>query len=205
MNSKKFADKTMFFLEKYNDYSDKDRIIAHYGLETLYILVTKTIIVIIVSLFFNITKEMLIFILLYSILRFYAGGIHLSSSIGCTILSTIVLLFFPIMCKNIIITMPYKLIIDGLSIYLVAMYSPADTVKKPIINDKHRNKLRLTSYLFYLIWLIFSIFIKNNFYSNLFTLSMLLEGVLISPCMYKLFKQPYNNYLIYGNTKRKEE
>ena len=74
----KFADAVMPFLEKYNNYTEKDKIIAHYGLETIYMLVTKLIIITIISLILGITREFYILLFFYGLLRLYAGGLHLS-------------------------------------------------------------------------------------------------------------------------------
>lgn len=205
MNSKKFADSVMPFLEKYNSYTDKDKIIAHYGLETLYILTTKMIIITLISVLFGITKEMFIFLLFYSVLRSYAGGLHLSSSIECTILSSIILIGLPIVCKNIIIIESLRIIIIGFSICLFALYSPADTYKKPLIKEEKRVKLRLLSFIMCILYFISSLIIEDDYILNNIALSLFLEGVLITPFTYKLFKQPYNNHLIYGSIKKKGE
>ena len=57
MKAKQFADKMMLFFKKYKKYSHKEEVTVHYGLQTIYILITKTIFVTILSLFLGITKE----------------------------------------------------------------------------------------------------------------------------------------------------
>lgn len=205
MNSRKFADKMMPFLEKYNTYTDRNKILAHYGLETLYILISKMIIITIISLILGITKELYIFLLFYGLLRFYASGVHLSSSLDCTITSSIIFIGITYLCIYTNMRLDYRIIVTGISICLFALYSPADTKKKPLIRENDRSKKKIISTILCYIYLILICSIKNIYILNVLTYCLLLEAFLITPFIYKLFKQPYNNYLIYGNYKRKEK
>ncbi len=205
MSSKKFADKAMPFLEKHNVYTEKDKIIAHYGLEVLYIFVTKLIIITFISIIIGITIKLYILLLLCWLLRSYAGGLHLSNSLSCTILSIILFIGGTYACIHIFIEMSYRLIITGAAISIFALYSPADTKKRPLIRENDRIKRKIKSIIVVLMFLLLQLIIKNNFILNATTYSLLIQSLLISPFTYKLFNQPYNNYIVYGNYKRKEE
>ena len=205
MSSRKFADKVMPFLEKYNSYTEKDRILAHYGLETIYILITKFIIVTIISLCLGITKEMYIFLFFYGILRFYAGGMHLSNSKKCLILSIIIFIGITYLCIYTNMNISYRIIISGFSISSFALFSPADTHKKPIIRENVRIKRKIISICICFIFVMGIIFIKSTIVLNMLTYSLLLTSLIIAPYSYRLFRQPYNNYMAYVNYKRKEK
>lgn len=205
MSSRKFADKMMPFLEKHNKYTEKDKIIAHYGLETLYIFFEKLIIITVISMMIGITKELYLLFLLFWMLRLYAGGMHLSSSLGCTILSTILFIGGTYLCMHMHLELSYRIIIAGVSICIFTLYSPADTYKKPLIRENIRLKRKIKSIIVVLIYFISLIIIKNNFILNVITYSIFVQSLLICPCTYKIFNQPYNNYIVYGNYKRKEE
>ena len=166
MNSKIFADKTLVFLKKYKNYEEKEEKILHYGLETIYIFITKTIFITILSLFLGITKEMFIFFLFYGILRLFADGMHLSKSLHCTIFSSIVLLGLPYISKYLIIPLNYRIIIIGIVTCLFVLYSPADTIKKPIIDPNRRFNKMIKSVITCIIYLILTIFITNNLIIN---------------------------------------
>lgn len=205
MDSRKFADKMMPFLEKYNNYTDKEKIVAHYGLETLYILVTKMFLIIIMSFIFGIFYETLIFCIIHSILRANAGGIHLKSGIACTFFSLTTFLgttFFSIY-------VPIKGYLAGfvfiISFYLFLKYSPADTNKKPIIGAEKRKKRKIYSLITISIFGIIYYLNQNTFLGNCIIYTILLNAVLITPLIYKIFRSPYRNYLIYENLKRKEK
>ena len=197
MSSKTFADKMVLFLDRYKNYSEKDKRIVHYGLETIYIFITKLLFITIISLFLGITKEMYIFIFFYSILRKYASGLHLSTSIGCTIVSTIILLTIPYLAILIKINMPTRIIIALICTIIFAIYSPADTYRKPIINGEKRRRLKFKSISVCIIYIFLTFIISDIFLLNCITLSISLQSLLIIPVTYKFFKQPYNNYKEY--------
>ena len=84
----KFLKSTMKSIaNKYPDY-DKDRLeIIEYGLESLYIMITKTIVISLIALLLNVFKEMLIIMILYNIIRTTAFGMHAKESWQCYIIS----------------------------------------------------------------------------------------------------------------------
>ena len=65
---KKFLKNTMNCIKKkYPNYDDEKLEIIEYGLESLYIMVTKTIVISLIALVLNVFKEMLIIMILYNI------------------------------------------------------------------------------------------------------------------------------------------
>lgn len=197
MSSKKFADKMIIFLTKYKNYSETDKKIVHYGLETIYIFITKLLFITIISLFFGITKEMYIYMVLYFFLRHYSSGLHLATSHGCTIFSSLLFISLPIICKSVNLNIFTRFVLGIASTIVFALFSPADTHKKPILNKEKRKKLKLKSLTICIIYLTLLLFLKNEFILNCITISMVMQGFLISPIAYKIFKQPYNNYKNY--------
>ena len=75
--------------------------------------------------------------------------------------------------------------------------SPADTKKRPIVNKKRRKVYKLISTFLTIVYLTFSIIIKNTFLSNCFLFSIIMQNFMISPMVYKFFKLPYNNYITF--------
>ena len=51
--------------KKYPNYDDEKLEVIEYGLESLYIMVTKTIVISLIALVLNVFKEMLIIMILY--------------------------------------------------------------------------------------------------------------------------------------------
>lgn len=197
MSSKTFADKMILFLDRYKNYSEKDKRIVHYGLETIYIFITKLLFITIISLFLGITKDMYVFILFYFLLRYYSSGMHLSTSIGCTLFSTLLFIIIPFLCRCTNINLGMRIIISGITFIIYGIYSPADTNKKPIINIEKRKKLKIKTIILCTVYLILILVLKENYILNAITYALIVQSFFVSPIAYKLFKQPYNNYKKY--------
>lgn len=167
-----------------------------YGIESIYILVTKLFVIFILAFFLGIFKEMIIFLLLFNGIRTFAFGLHATKSITCLIVSSITFLALPYVCSTININIIVKYIMSIICIISIYKYSPADTYKRPLINKKRRFKFKIISTIIAIVYVTLS-FYSNSFISNCLLFSLLLEVIFISPITYKIFKLPYNNYLKY--------
>ena len=192
----KIVNKIITYIKAYKNISidEEEKII--YGLESIYILVTKAIIIFTIAYLLGIFKEMIIFLLIFNGIRAFAFGLHASKSWICLIVSLLSFLVIPYICKIIVIPNIIKLLFGLLSVILIFIHSPADTIKKPIINRKRRKKYNIISTIISIIYVVLSLYL-NNFISNCLIFGLLLEIIFISPLTYKLFKLPYNNYLNY--------
>ena len=185
---------------KKNDSSINEEKLAEikYGLEGLYLTITKTIVIFTLTLILGIFKEMLIMLLVFNILRKTGFGIHAKKSWQCWISSLTIFVILPYIAKIIIIPIILKIILGIISIAIMYLYAPADTYKRPLINKKKRLIWKGLSVFNCLILSIISFYIKDNTISNLLLFGILIEVVLINPITYKIFKLPYNNYKTYG-------
>ena len=195
---KKFVlDKCMNIIKKNMQYNDTKLEEIRYGLEGIYLTITKIIIISALSIILGIFKEYLIFLIIYSIMRAPSFGIHASKSWICLITSTISFIGFPLLSIYTTLTETMKIIIGAISIIGICLFSPADTIKRPIINKTRRKVYKILSTILAIIYIILSIKINNNFISNCFIYSTILQNILISPLTYKIFKMPYSNYKEY--------
>lgn len=184
-------------IKKHKDVTEQELEIIKYGLVGLYLTITKLIIISIIAIIFGLFKEMIIFFILYGILRTFSYGIHATKSWMCLISSILMFNLIPYIASIFEINFIIKLIIGIVATILMFKNSPADTHKRPIINMKRRKKLKILSTSFCILYTILSLIITDVFYSNCFVYSMILQNILISPVTYKLFKLPYNNYIGY--------
>ncbi len=185
----------MNYIKKYNDYDEGKLKEIEYGLTSIYLTSYKLIIICVISLLLGIFKEVLIFMILFNIIRATAFGLHATKSWICLVSSTIIFIGIPILCKNLNINIYLKTIICVLNIIFIFKNSPADTHKRPIVNKKRRFIYKTISTITVIIFSFIAIVIGNNFMSNCLIFSSILENCLISPYVYKLFKLPYNNYI----------
>lgn len=189
-------DKLMRYITNRKELDEDSKAIIKYGLESIYILITKLTFIFIVAWILGIFKEMLIFLLLFNVIRTYAHGLHATKSYICLIVSTVCFIGLPYISKIIVIPNMLKLILGIILTLLIFKNSPADTHKRPIVSKKIRKKLKIKSTIIAIIFVMVSFF-TSNFISNCLLLSLLLEVIFISPITYKIFKLPYNNYLTY--------
>ncbi len=182
----------------YPNYSDEDIEKIQYGLESIYLSLTKVIVILLLSIFLNIFKETIITLLLFNILRTTAFGIHASKSWICWVTSVPTFIGIPLICKYITFPIYILLIIASISLINFILFAPADTVKRPLIRKKRRIIYKVLTVIIGIIYLAMIIICKNNFIQNCLSASMLIETILISPLTYKIFKMPYNNYKSYG-------
>lgn len=192
--------KELNFIKKYKQYSEVELAEIEYGLVGIYLTFSKIIIVSIIALVLGIFKEMIIFMVLFNIIRTTAFGLHATKSWICLISSLISFILLPLFCIYIKINVLFKIIIGIISIIMICKNSPADTYKRPIVNKKRRKVLKILSTTIAIIFVVISLIINNSFISNCLIFSLILENVLISPMVYKFFKLPYNNYINYIKT-----
>lgn len=188
---------TMNLIKKNGDYDEDQLAIIKYGLEGLYLTISKIIFIFIIAYFLNIIKQVIIFLVIYNTIRLVSFGLHATKSWICLILSTIIFIGFPIVSEYIYISNNIKVIITLILILYIYIYSPADTYKRPIISKKRRLFYKYCSTFIAIIFAYCSILINNNFLSNCFLFSLVVQCFMISPMIYKLLKLPYNNYLVY--------
>ncbi|MBQ9072607.1 MAG: accessory gene regulator B family protein [Bacilli bacterium] len=168
-----------------------------YGLEGMYLTISKLIIISILCVILGVFKEMITFLLFFNIIRMPAFGLHATKSWICLLTSTIFFIGFPILSIYLNISLIIKIIICSVCVILIYKNAPADTKKKPIVNKKRRLVYKVLSTVISIIFSIIAILIKEQFISNCLIFSLVLENLLISPLVYKLFKLPYNNYITY--------
>lgn len=193
-----FINNSMNLIQKYYpNYSETKLAELKYGLLGLYLMITKSIVIFGIALYLGIFKELLIFTIIYNILRAPSFGIHASKSWICLVSSASIFIFFTYLSATISIPINIKTIIGIIGIILMYKNSPADTAKKPIVSPKRRKIYKIISTFIAIIFTVLSIVIDNNFLTNSFIFSLILQNIMIAPMTYKLFREPYDNYKSY--------
>ena len=123
-----FLNSSINFLKKYNDYSDDDIEKLEYGLEGLYLTITKLVVIFIASLILGIFKEVIEILIAFNIIRYFGFGVHAGKSSQCLITSLILFVIIPYVFLNITITKNIFLILGIIEIVSFIIFAPADTV-----------------------------------------------------------------------------
>jgi len=178
-------------------YSSDQLAEIKYGLEGVYLTITKMVIIVIVALLLGIFKEMIAVMLCYNLLRITGFGLHASKSWICLVSSLITFIGGTLLVIYLDIPLSIKPFICAFCIISFYLYAPADTKKHPLIKTKKRKIYKVVTVTISLIYTFLCLYLKDNFLSNLFLISMVIETILILPLTYKIFKLPYNNYKTY--------
>ena len=195
---KLIINKCMELVTTYNkDLSQRDIDKIKYGLESLYLTITKLIFIIIVSIILGIWKETLLLILIFNGIRLTSFGVHAKRSIDCLISSTLFFILFPIICIKLTIPLIVKIILFIPLTVLIGIFAPADTEKRPLINKKKRKIYKMLSIMISIIYMTIAIVIKDNTLSNCFIFAIVIQIIIMLPITYKLFGVSYNNYKTY--------
>ena len=168
-----------------------------YNLEAFYLTISKMLIIIPLSIIIGVFKEMMILLVFFNFIREPAHGLHASKSWICLLSSSIIFIGCPIIAKSINIPFIFNLSLEIIGLLLLAIYAPADTKKAPIIRVEKRKKLKINTIINCIILIIINLFIKDSIISNIIVLSIWIGVFLILPITYKIFNQPYNNYIEY--------
>ena len=185
-------------ITKYYDYDNTKISEIKYGIESLYLTITKTIIIFIISFILNITKELMLLFVFYSLIRLTGFGVHAKKSWHCWVTSLITFVLIPLLIKYVTLNKEFIIISYTIFTLLLLEYAPADTEKRPLINKKRRIIYKVLTILLVISYLIYSLIQKDKItIINTLYFSILLETLLVLPCTYKLFGVKYNNYKNY--------
>lgn len=168
-----------------------------YGLESVYLTYTKIFVIFVLAYFLGIIKETLLLLLTYNIIRTFAFGIHATKSIYCLITSLLLFIGGVYIVKYMSLNIYAKIIVSILLLICIYKYAPADTYKRPLINERKRKKYKVISTTLGIIYVILIIILNNNIISNYLLMGMLESVTMIHPLVYKMFNLPFDNYKKY--------
>lgn len=195
---KLFIDFSISLIKNNCNYSEEQIEIIVYGLEGIYLTITKMIVLVSLAYILGILKEFFLILISYNIIRFQAFGIHASKSIYCLISSIIMFIGGAFICKYFYFPFWLSIGIAIICDICLLLYAPADTSKRPIINKKKRIRFKIISFILGVIYTFIIIFFRDNSIINYFVIGMVEAVLMILPIIYKIFKLPYNNYKNYS-------
>lgn len=186
--------KMVNFLSKYETYEGEDLEKLKYGLEGIYLTITKLVIILFLAIVLNIFKEVILTLLFFNIIRYFGFGIHAKKSWQCLISSTICFIVLPYIMLNINISKFSMLIISIVCLIDLLIFAPADTIKRPLKNKKKKLIRKIATVIVAIIYIILSLVIDNQELSTIFILSVIIESLMVNPLIYMLLNQSFNNY-----------
>ena len=189
-----FIRNSINLIKEYNsNYTEEDIEKIKYGLEGLYLTITKIIVILILAILLGIIKELFLVLIFFNIIRFPAFGIHADKSIVCLISSALLILGLTLLFYNIETPLEIKSIICFVCYLNYPLFAPADTVKRPLTNVKKRKYRKIASCIVAFAFSLIALSFDNIFSTSIF-IALILEAIMVNPITYKIFKMPYNNY-----------
>ena len=127
----------------------------------------------------------------YNIIRTFAFGIHATKSIYCLITSLMLFIGGVYVVKYMSLNIYVKAIISIILLICIYKYAPADTYKRPLINERKRKKYKVISTILGIAYVILIIIFNNYIISNYLLIGMLETVIMIHPIVYKIFNLPF--------------
>lgn len=193
----KFINSSLSFIMKYQECDDLKIKRLKYGLEGIYNLVLKLIIVLIIACLTQTIKETTLLILFYAGIRTFSYGMHAKSSLACWITTILIYNGLPFLIANTIIPAYLGYTILGISFIFMLLWAPADTPKKPLIREKQRLKCKIMSLIVIIIYTIIFSFNKTTIINNSIIYALIIQIIFINPLTYKITNTKFNNYKYY--------
>ena len=198
MIKKRFLNNVMkLIMDKNPNYDQNTLLEIKYGLELIYISITKMFIICILAYILGILKEMLIIVISYNLLRPTAFGVHANKGWQCLIVTSFMFLIFPFLSKYLMLSIIIKILILLICFVLIILYAPADTPKHPLIHKERRKKYKIITCITTLILSFIVLYYNNYSLSNLILSSIVMQTILILPITYKIMNVRYSNYKYY--------
>lgn len=184
-------------ITRYCNYDDIKLKEIKYGLTSLYLNLTKLVVIFSLSYLLGYIKTLLLLMSFYSILRLTAFGVHAKKSSHCWVASTIIFIILPIVCEKITMSIYIKIAITLICLPLICIYAPADTEKRPLIHKKKRCIYKIASIIISILYIFLIFYVKDTILNNTIIFGLILATFAILPITYKLFGVKYNNYKNY--------
>lgn len=196
----KFVNSSINFITKYQECNDLKLKRLKYGLEGIYGVITKLIIVLIIAILTQTIKETALLILFYGGIRTFSFGWHAKSTLACLVTTISIYNISPFLISQLHLPTYigyFTLIIAFISVIL---WAPADTPKRPLIKKDKRLISKFFSIAIVIIYSIILLFSNSNLINNTIIFALLIQTIMINPLTYKLTNTRFNNYKYY-NTK----
>lgn len=120
--------------------TDLEYVSVIYGMELFLETIWKTIALLLIGYATGNLTELIISICSFSILRFYAGGLHMKTSIGCFLFMVMVGLLPVYLGKVISLPLSIGLLILAVCYFIIRKYAPCATKNNPITDKEIRRK-----------------------------------------------------------------
>ncbi|MBO8158945.1 accessory gene regulator B family protein [Thermosyntropha sp.] len=165
-----------------------------YGLELLLLPVFNFFVVFILAYIIGSLPNTLMFLAVFAPFRFFGGGVHMSTSIRCLVISTLLIVglgTISTLSVSFLLLFILLIITFVFGVYVTAKWVPPGTDKNPITDPKIRTKQKIYMTALIIIWSVACIVIgKLQLHNYLLALILgaLSSLLLMTPWGYNLIR-----------------
>lgn len=189
-----FLNNSMELICKYQSFSDCDKKKLLYGLEGIYLTISKLVILLILAFILDMFWEFVLVTILFNIIRYTGFGFHAEKSYQCLFFSIFNFVAIPFILLHIHLSDFVVYLLCAFCIVHYLLFAPADTKKRPLTNKRKRIIRKTLTVLIGLCYTLVIVLLKNSYWTSIILAAMIVEAIIVSPVTYWLFGQPYNNY-----------
>ena len=186
---------------KYQSFSDYDKKKLLYGLEGIYLTITKLVILLILAIVLDMFKEIVIVTVLFNIIRYTGFGFHAEKSYQCLFFSIFNFIAIPYLLLHIYLPNFIVYVICAICVTHYLLFAPADTKKRPLSNKRKRIIRKVLTVTIGIIYTLAIVLLHQEYWTAIILSALIVQAIIVSPLTYALFGQPYNNYKGLNTTK----
>lgn len=179
--------KLLGFLKRYVDIQRESKVVL--GLQIFLINICKFIVVFFLAYITETFMYSLIVFSIFALLRQVFGGVHAQSSLGCTVISVLLIIGIAFSINYCVLDMKFIFLILLVNTVMVIKYVPGDTQKNPLKCKKRIKKIRKTALKRWSCICILILLINNPELKTLLTFATIGCVLFILPISYKIFNQ----------------
>lgn len=179
------SNKLMEVITKELDYNDDKKEIIAYAIETAFLFILGSVLIILLGYAFNALMPTVFAAIFGGLLRRVSGGAHFNTPLKCLAFGSIIYSSLGVIAKRLVdynLTNPYVLTISLLLAFLlVAFLAPVDSEAKPIYSKSLKLKLKILSMAFIIISFFIIIFFDKPVLSVSVVLGIFYQSITLLP------------------------
>lgn len=171
----KIAEFLTKFLITHSSREDLDFEVCKFGLLMALEVGINAVIALFISTILGMLGYGILFLVFFSLLRAFAGGIHLDSFWSCTVLSSTVLIAVLLIVKCVIAPIAFSFVLSVIVGILIFMVGPIDDKNRRISEDEYNIFYRRLAYTLIFLGVVSALSAVFNYKRLVFMICLTLE------------------------------
>ena len=164
------------------------------GIEVLLHNVPKMILMFLVALMLGILHLVVLTWIPFACIRRYAGGLHASNSISCTVMTLLMFVAVPYFLQEVSISAIGVILLFGVICLGLWKWAPADTKAKPIVGAGKRKRLKKQAVISCMAVLAAVLLFGREEFYVFVLIGAAYALIAVLPLSYKILRRSERNY-----------